>query len=521
MRRENEDGCQVWGTCKETEAVSTPLTPGRLPPSAHLISAARVDTTRERLALLHAIVQRSLQHAEIPSRSANKVRPTSSTPDRRGSSPSATGETAYLNCMEQLLLAQFEGLGRRDIRLEQAESYAAEWEKWCKSALLMMMLQGAQASSSLDVNVLLAAGLATSEGLDCNESSAIAEVPFADVVADIVAMPPSFFVSEALRSLPCKENNERQTLSLEETSEFNALILGVDVVGHHSAASKRRDEVVGAPEEDADAWLRQANDIARLLLRWEAEEVAEAKPGEPGVAPAARKLLCAKSDIPVQTLARVAPTASLEVAPRRESVGGVRERWPSPSDESAEVNEEALGEDKSSPKRESMMGAPCRQPQNEEHCGVSRALAMRPALRKPAGAQPCIAGWVYRSCVPHAMWQLRFHRLEDGVLRFSKPSPSGKHVRWWTVLTIRELLYVGLDDTNAAIGEANPPDCHQGRSCISIYFKKPTEEAPRRLRLCGAKQRDTLAWFFALRHATQRRGSVRVGRVASFSDALT
>ncbi|RNF12554.1 hypothetical protein TraAM80_00270 [Trypanosoma rangeli] len=194
---------------------------------------------------------------------------------------------------------------------------------------------------------------------------------------------------------------------------------------------------------------------------------------------------------------------SLDALPSRDSVSEVH-TGSSPSDDGTEVNEMTLEKEDSLPTTESMMETSCRQQQNVDDCGFLLALAMRRVMKKPEGEYPCIAGLLYRSRVPYAVWQLRFHQFAGSVLRFSKPSPGGKRARWWKVLTGRELLHVELDNGNTVIGEAHPPNCSHGQSCISIYFKKRTEAAPRRLRLCSAKQRDTLAWFFALRYVTQQ-----------------
>ncbi|RNF12555.1 hypothetical protein TraAM80_00271 [Trypanosoma rangeli] len=241
---ENESDYQNWGISKELEAVSTPLTPTPLLPSAHLLSSVCIETTRERLALLHSIIQRSLEHAEIPSPPTNKVHVTFPTPDCQGSSASTTGETAHLNSMEQLVLAQFESLGRTDILLGQSESYAAARERWYRDMMLMkIQIWGAHAFSSFD-NISLTGELTNCETFHCNTKSVVAKVSYAGVDAATMTVP-SFSVREALMSLLWQENNERQTLLLEEISEFNALILGIGSAGHYLVFSKRRDELVG------------------------------------------------------------------------------------------------------------------------------------------------------------------------------------------------------------------------------------------------------------------------------------
>ncbi|KEG12671.1 hypothetical protein DQ04_01531030 [Trypanosoma grayi] len=472
MTRSAENKFDVWCLADGPEAVMGRLTPKPLPLSAVHATSLRAEKTRERLTHLHSIIQRSLEHAEIPQRRPRDAQHPPPVPTARESPPSPLkegGGGSYLNCMEQLVLAQFESLGRRDIMLAQMEAYAAHQGKWYM-AMSNLVLRAPRKPD---------AGLCLSENVGLIRPHAHSNESFSEErLSDARSSPHS------LLNLAWEESSDRHSLTLKENTNFSSILLNAGTLQCLSSVSRESDELKNVLDGTVVV-LRQSTGVAKLLLRWETEEDRE----DSNLCDTKRSLSSSR-DI------HIVPTTFLDAT--KEYVESIGSQDAFPLYCNAEVG---TGKALLSP---SVVEDGAAEQSHIQRCSIfSPMRSPKQLVVTQPDKYPSIAGHMYRSCTPDVTWQLRFYKFTNGVLRFSKPAPDGKCLHWWTVLTANEILHVELKEGEGGIGEAKPPLCSSESCCFSVYFKRRSDYSQRRLRLCCTKQNETITWFFALRHAAQ------------------
>ncbi|ORC84911.1 uncharacterized protein TM35_000401780 [Trypanosoma theileri] len=481
-----------WDDGDDSSKLVERRTPDPLPPPISVHNNYSNDNninTQERLIHLHNIIQRSLDRAEIPNRSSDRLQLSPSAFTAFDSTLLSEGGNTYLNCMQQLLLAQFESLGRKDIMLLHSESFRAQQEEFhmgIQHLLRLLCLEGNRtfvppstddfASFAVNGNTVLDERPSTTSAITATNDSINASTCLKNVYA--------------LVDMIWQESTGRQVIVLDQINEIGAILQSEAMLRNALMISRESENILNVLEHTS-TFLCQTAEMVQQFLQREMEENKKV------TSTVINEIDNIQANNSTGDGFEVMPKTFILTSENNEKFTGPQEDNPSCESTIDSLKEMILFDQSTKAAEENI-----KEPHDLCSSVVSscdQCLHIDPSPEK----YPTIAGNVYRSFAPHVLWQLRFHKFKSGVLRFSKEAPDGKHIRWWTVFNVKDILHLELEDSENCIGEAKPPLYKNDCTFFSVYFKKKSDNATRRVRFCCAKQSETLAWFFALRRSFQ------------------